>query len=220
MSQIQTRRSLVYVRDIMKSPVHTVRMDDSLQVAKEIFDRKRCHHLVVLERRQVWGVLSDRDILKAVSPFAGKRMMERTQDVTTLRKRVHQIMSRDPITVGANETVADAAVKMLAERVSCLPVVNDERAPLGIVTIRDLVGWSVGASPPSEEDAGDSEQDEGIVIIIDGARCYHPHKAIARQIRGAERFFERTDGFGSAAPKNLPNVAPVTAAPQPDSMRS
>lgn len=212
MTRNPASRPATFVRDVMKSPVHTIGMDDSLQVAKDMFDRKRCHHLVVLERRHVLGVLSDRDILRAVSPFAGNRMMERSQDVTTLKKRVHQIMSRDLITVGPNETVTEATVKMLAERVSCLPVVDAERAPLGIVTIRDLVAWSVGASPPNEECAADSEQDEGIVIIIDGARCYHPHEAIARQIRAAERLFERAGGFASAGPKDLPNVTLVTAA--------
>ena len=146
MQQSQASQSVICVRDIMTNIVHTVQMDDLLHTAKLLFDRKRFHHAVVLERDRVVGVVSDRDILKAISPFLGKPMMERSQDLNTLRKRIHQIMSRNLVTIGLDETVAEAAQKMLDERVSCLPVVDENRILLGIVTIRDFVIWAAGAS--------------------------------------------------------------------------
>lgn len=134
------------VRDIMTSVVHTLHLDDSLYTATRLFEKERFHHVVVLEQQRVFGVVSDRDILKAVSPFVGNPMMERPQDTGTLRKRVHQIMTRKPVTIGPDETVSAAAAKLLSFRVSCLPVVDDEGAVLGIVTVRDLVAQLV-ASP-------------------------------------------------------------------------
>ena len=204
MSPSLASQSVAYVRDIMTTPVRTVDMDDTMLTAKDLFDREHCHHVVVLERNRVFGVVSDRDILKVISPFVGNRMMERSQDLNTLNKRVHQVMSRDLVTSRPDETVAEAAEKMLAEKVSCLPVVDESRSPLGIVTIRDFVAWAVGTSRVNQGHSGESESDEGILIIIDGARCYSPHAAIGRLIREAERSYEETHGAGSARPQCLP----------------
>ena len=146
----------LHVRDIMTTRVLTVGMDDSIMAAKNLFDRERFHHAVVIDRKQVVGVLSDRDILKAISPFVNSEWMERPQDHATLRRRVHQIMVRDPVTIGPDETAASAARLMLAERVSCLPVVDEGRSLLGIVTIRDFAAWAAKALPerPSGDDTG------------------------------------------------------------------
>lgn len=198
-------QSVTYVRDIMTTRVHTLKMDDPMLAAKRLFDGEHCHHAVVLERARVVGVVSDRDILKLVSPFVGNAMMERSQDLNTLKKRVHQIMSRDLVTTVPDETVTNAAEKMLLEGVSCLPVVDDSRSLLGIVTIRDFVACSVGTSGVNESHSGECESDEGILIIIDGTRCYSPHVAIARLLREAERSYDEKCGIASARAKCLPN---------------
>ena len=198
------------VQDIMTTPVHTVDMDDSLLKAKGLFDREHCHHVVVLERDRVVGVVSDRDILKAISPFVGNAM-ERPQDRNTLKKRIHQIMSRGLVAVGPDEALATAAKQMLAERVSCLPVVDENRALLGIVTVRDFVSWAASVSHVDEgytsniEPNRPAEPDEQILIVIDGARCYFPPPAISRLIRQAERAYDTEHDAGLARAKCLPH---------------
>ncbi len=215
MPQPLATQSTMCVQDIMTTPVHTVDMDDSILTAKCLFDRERCHHVVVLERNQVIGVVSDRDILKVVSPFVGHRVMERSQDLNTLKKRVHQIMSRELVTVGPDETIARAAGKMLSEGVSCLPVVDDARAPLGIVTTRDILGWAVDTSGAKEGHYDEFEHDEGILCIIDGTRCYSPHVAIARLIRKAASSYDKEHGADSARAKCLPNPLKAAVAADP-----
>ena len=81
--------STALVRDIMTTPVHRVDMDDTLLSVKQLFGRVNCHHVVVLEKKCVFGVVSDRDILKCVSPFVGNRTLERSQDVNTLKRMDH-----------------------------------------------------------------------------------------------------------------------------------
>ncbi len=154
MPQSLVSQSAMYVRDIMTTPVHTVDMDHSILTAKRLFDREHCHHVVILRRNRAFGVVSDRDILKAISPFVGNRLMERSQDVNTLKKRVHQIMSRHLVTIGPDEAIAEAARRMLSQRVSCLPVVDDSGSLLGIVTIRDFLGWAVDTSGVNEDHPG------------------------------------------------------------------
>ncbi|MCB9853275.1 MAG: CBS domain-containing protein [Phycisphaerales bacterium] len=135
------------IQDIMSRPVHTVQMDDSLKAVRDSFFSHGCHHVVVLERQKVYGVVSDRDVLKELSPFVGNQAMERPQDANTLKRRVHQIMSRTPVTIGPDEFVAAAAQRMIEKRVSSLPVVDKEGKLVGIVTQRDILKWAVSACP-------------------------------------------------------------------------
>ena len=130
------------VTDIMTRHVVTVNMDDSLSKVQKIFDESKFHHLIVVEEGVVVGVLSDRDLLKNISPFVGK-MAERTQDVALLQRKVHQIMTRHPIVVLETAAMADAAMAMLNHRVSCVPVVDASNHCVGIVTIRDMLKWCV-----------------------------------------------------------------------------
>lgn len=124
------------VADIMSREPVTVGLDDDLTRVKELFDLYRFHHLLVMTGGRLVGVVSDRDLLKATSPFIG-RASERPQDVATLHRRVHQIMSRGLVTVPPGLPVQDATRLMLAKRVSCLPVVEEDDTLVGIVTWRD-----------------------------------------------------------------------------------
>lgn len=127
---------MMKVGEIMSTDPVTVGMDDDLHRVKDLFDLYRFHHLLVLLGERLVGVISDRDLLRATSPFIG-RASERPQDVATLNRRVHQIMTRKLVVVAPEAPVAEAAQLMLDKRVSCLPVVNDEGQLLGIVTWRD-----------------------------------------------------------------------------------
>lgn len=124
---------------IMTRNTITVGMDDTLEHIRGIFQRAKFHHVIVLDQGRIAGVISDRDLLKHLSPFIGQRLMERVQDVNTLRRRAHQVMTRSPVTVPGRARVEIAAALMLRERVSCLPVVDESGRLIGIVTSRDLL---------------------------------------------------------------------------------
>ena len=123
----------------MTKRVVSVELDDSLAVVKQIFDAKKFHHLLVLDaERKLCGVLSDRDLLRAVSPFIGT-LSEHTRDVATLHKRVHQIMSRAPIALTPEAGIEDAVQILLEKKVSCIPIVDGAFKPVGIVSWRDVL---------------------------------------------------------------------------------
>jgi len=135
------------VGSIMSKRVVSITMDDTLAKARELFLEFHFHHLLVLESGRVVGVISDRDLLKALSPFIGS-LSELDRDRATLHKRAHQVMSRNPITVEAGETVETAAQRLLENRVSCLPVVTQDGKVNGIISWRDLL--KVYLPPPSQ----------------------------------------------------------------------
>ncbi len=125
--------------NIMTARIVTVEMDDRLEVVKEIFDTKHFHHLLVIdEGKKLSGVLSDRDLLRALSPYVGSAA-ETSRDLATLNKRVHQIMTRHPLTLRPHSAVAEAVNLLLKNRISCIPIVDDDFRPVGIVSWRDLL---------------------------------------------------------------------------------
>ncbi len=126
------------INKIMSKTVVTVEMDDSLRVIKKIFDNTRFHHLLVVESRKLYGVISDRDLLKALSPNIGT-VCETEQDRASLNKRAHQIMTRKPVVLEQNAEIFDAIEIFNKKNISCIPVVDDEYKPIGILTWRDIL---------------------------------------------------------------------------------
>ncbi len=126
------------VDEIMTRAIVTIKMDDSLKLARDIFGRTKFHHLLVVEGKVLYGVLSDRDLLKAVSPNIGT-VSETVKDTATLNKKVHQIMTRKPVTLHPQSSVNHVIDVFNSYTVSCVPVVDDECKPVGIVSWRDVL---------------------------------------------------------------------------------
>ncbi|ADZ89937.1 CBS domain-containing protein [Marinomonas mediterranea] len=126
------------VQDVMVKEVVCVEMDARLPEVKTLLQNRGFHHLPVVEQGKLVGIISDRDILRLVSPFVGK-VNEQTRDLDTLNRAAHQVMTRQPITVKANAEVSDVVNWMLKVSISCVPVIDDDEAVIGIVTWRDLI---------------------------------------------------------------------------------
>ncbi len=126
------------IKYIMSTPVVTVELDDTLRTVKEIFDATHFHHLLAVEDGRLYGVISDRDLLKALSPNIGTAA-ETARDLATLNKKVHQIMTRRPIVLGPEAEIRDAVEIFCRHPISCIPIVDAARRPVGIVSWRDIL---------------------------------------------------------------------------------
>lgn len=126
------------IEKIMSKNIVTVESDDSLRMLKEIFDNASFHHLLVIEYGKLVGVISDRDLLKVLSPHIGTAS-ETARDVTSLNKRAHQIMARKPVTLRRNARIFDAIEIFNTHNISCIPIVDDGRKPVGVISWRDII---------------------------------------------------------------------------------
>ncbi len=86
------------------------------------------HFLVVESPRRLVGVISDRDVLRALA---------RTPNWHASYAR--ELMSRDVIVVKPDTELSLAAGEMLSKRINCLPVVDDSGDICGIITSTDLL---------------------------------------------------------------------------------
>jgi acetoin utilization protein AcuB len=128
----------VTIDTIMTRQLLTVGMDETVETVSRLLAQHHVHHLLVVEHGRLLGVISDRDVLRNLSPFVG-RPSERVQDAHLLRRHAHQIMTRHPVCVRPHTPIAEACTLLLFHGVSCLPVLTDDGRPIGIVTWRDLL---------------------------------------------------------------------------------
>jgi acetoin utilization protein AcuB len=129
---------VLHVEKIMSINPVCVSLDDSLATVKSIFDNCRFHHLLVVDEGVLVGVVSDRDLLRAISPNIDTTRYT-AQDWSTLQKRVHQISTRHPITLPPEATVLEAVSIFNTYCISCIPIVALDNRPLGILSWRDIL---------------------------------------------------------------------------------
>jgi acetoin utilization protein AcuB len=126
------------VESIMSREVVTVRPDAALMEIRGLLHEKGFNHLLVTEEDDtLCGVISDRDVLKCVSPFLDT-YSEEHRDVKTLSRPASEIMQANPITVTPDTSIKEASQTLLDNRVSSLPVVEGTEL-VGIVTGKDLL---------------------------------------------------------------------------------
>jgi CBS domain-containing protein len=117
--------------DLMTREVLEVAPEDTLGQAAEAMVERGVGSAVVSDFGRLIGILTERDLLRAV---AGR--------VHSSEARVREWMTRDPVTASVATELEEAAKTMLDEGFRHLPVVDDDRA-IGIVSIRDVVDWTV-----------------------------------------------------------------------------
>ncbi|GLQ31324.1 CBS domain-containing protein [Litoribrevibacter albus] len=151
------------VSDLMTPNVETVKMDTLLSDIWKIFKQHRFHHLpVVDEHNKLIGMISDRDVLYHISPRVESGNAT-VAEIEVLRKPAHQFMSRGPLTVYPNTSAARALRTIIEQSVSCLPVVDDEKNLLGILTWRDVIKFVLRRVEGGDASANEHDPSEGSV---------------------------------------------------------
>ncbi|HWC04577.1 MAG TPA: CBS and ACT domain-containing protein [Methylomirabilota bacterium] len=138
------------VQDVMQTKLYTVTPETTLPEALRLTGQRGVRHLPVIEEGRLVGILSDRDLKRAMaSPASGLEVHELNYLLDRLR--VGEIMTRTVITIGRMFPIEAAAHLMLQEKIGALPVTDGERL-IGLVTETDVLRLFVramGAGEPS-----------------------------------------------------------------------
>jgi acetoin utilization protein AcuB len=113
------------VFEVMSEGAKTVPATMPADEAWDLMRRRGIHHLVVTDRSEVVGVLSDRDV--------------RTRDGDVrARRTAGELMTRPALTVRPSDTIRRVANLMRGRTIGCVPVLDGDRL-VGIVTVSDLL---------------------------------------------------------------------------------
>jgi acetoin utilization protein AcuB len=138
------------VSDVMQTTLTTVGPGTTLPEALRLMRERGIRHLPVLEHGKLVGIVSDRDLKRAMASPATSLA---AQELTYLleRLRLEEIMTRTVITVSPTSPIEEAAHIMVQERISAMPVAVQGQL-IGLVTETDVLRLFVramGASEPS-----------------------------------------------------------------------
>lgn len=126
------------VSSIMSRPVISAGPDAEVTKVLAAMSEHDIQHVPVRNGAgELVGIISDRDILRSLSPVVGTAH-EQESDAQTLSRKAHQIMRRRVATVPADVPVAAVFLLMAKKRVHCLPVMQG-RQVVGIITPTDLI---------------------------------------------------------------------------------
>jgi acetoin utilization protein AcuB len=131
------------VREVMQPRVVTVTPTTTLPDAIRLTNQRRIRHLPVIEDGELVGIVSDRDLKRAMASSATTLEVH---ELTYLLNRltVGEIMTRVVVTIRPLAPVEDAARLMVEERIGALPVLDGSRL-VGIVTETDVLQLFVKA---------------------------------------------------------------------------
>ncbi len=125
------------VKNWMSKEVVTVDADDSMQNAIYILQEQNIKKLPVMEKGQIAGIITDRDLKKA-SPSDATTLDMHELLFLISKIKVRDLMTKLVYTVQPDYTVEEAAAILLEKRISGLPVVDESNRLIGIITRSDL----------------------------------------------------------------------------------
>lgn len=126
------------LKQMLSYKLVTVEMDDTLATVKRIFDQYKFHHVLVMNKGELMGVISDRDLLRSISYKVGS-VAATTKDLVTLGKKAHQIMTRELITLHEDAHLKEAVEVFDQNKISCIPILDGDGKPTGILSWRDII---------------------------------------------------------------------------------
>jgi CBS domain-containing protein len=124
------------VTQILKSKgdaVFTAAPNETLGALAGMLNARKVGALVVLDQDRVVGIVSERDVIRAVAEAGAE----------ALSRPVADFMTKDVIFAEPGDTVDSVLGKMTDRRIRHLPVCKDDRL-VGIVSIGDLVKSKIG----------------------------------------------------------------------------
>jgi len=125
----------VQVQDVMTQATITETPEDSLRSAAERMWRQQTGSLLITEDGRLTGIITERDVLRAVALGADPD-----------RSSVDEAMTTNVFTVPPDMLLQDAAREMAVRWIRHLPVVAGDEV-LGVVSMRDVTGVFAALAP-------------------------------------------------------------------------
>lgn len=126
---------------IMTSNVVTLSPGSTLGDAREIFTTKRIHHIPIVDKKKLVGLITSWDIFKlGLSAVAYQDM------------RVSEVMTTHLATLEPEQHIGAAAEVLMEHLFHAVPIVNDDYELVGIVTTYDILRYEYKKEYPDKLD--------------------------------------------------------------------
>lgn len=132
----------ITLKDVMSTPVITVQVWEDFHVVYDKFTLHGIRHLpVVDDAGRLVGLVSQRHLYKLCSPRrkenGGWYYDNDMLDAFILK----QVMVGDPYVLRPHNTLEDAMKDMVRFKFGCIPIVDDNSKPVGMITRDNLINF-------------------------------------------------------------------------------
>ncbi len=125
------------VKGWISSQIISVDEETSMMKAYVLMKENNIRRLPVVQKGKLVGIVTDTD-LKEACPSTATTLDIYEINYLLSEIKVKESMSKDVIYVKPDETVEFAAILMLENKISGLPVVNDQQNLIGVITQTDI----------------------------------------------------------------------------------
>jgi acetoin utilization protein AcuB len=125
------------VKDWMTTNIITASPETPLPEADRLMTEQRIRRLPVVKDGRLMGIVTRNDIQSA-QPSGTKWVSIWELNYLLSKLEIEKVMTREPVTISAEATIAETARIMLEKKISCLPVVNGQESIIGIITESDI----------------------------------------------------------------------------------
>jgi acetoin utilization protein AcuB len=124
------------VIDVMTKEPLTIAPGETIGQADELMSENNIRQIPVVNGRDLVGIVTDRDIRSFLSSslLGDPEARERA-----LRATVRDVMTTAPIFVSPNDDLEEAVELLIEEKIGGIPVVDEAKGLVGIVTYIDLL---------------------------------------------------------------------------------
>lgn len=149
------------VREVMSSKVSMIESDELVHVAAVAMREEKVGCLVVMDAGNVWGIITDRDIVVRCFSF--------THDWGQCEVWRHA--TKGTVTITPDRHVIQASRLMMEHQISRVPVVEDGRL-VGLVSLSDI---AVALDRTTQ--VANLALHDLLMGMGAGRAAYHPHKS-------------------------------------------
>jgi acetoin utilization protein AcuB len=136
-----------YVRvakDIMPNSIKTITTADTVEKCLNVMKENQIRHVPVIdaanqtsEKQNFVGVISDRDLLRQISPYIGK-IGEQESDQKAKQQNLGQIVTKDPISISPETPIPEILACLLDNHINMVPVLANGKL-ISLVTATDII---------------------------------------------------------------------------------
>lgn len=130
------------IRHIMTTDVISIKPTDTMDKVDRIFNTVDIHHLpVVSQDNQILGIISKSDYYQILHGFTlFKAPVSKTYNEAVLRSLLaKEVMTKQVATLHPDDSVSTAADYFRENRFHAIPIVDDDRILVGILSTYDLI---------------------------------------------------------------------------------
>ncbi|KAA2282022.1 CBS domain-containing protein [Candidatus Nitrosocosmicus agrestis] len=134
----------------MTKNVITVSPEEDIAIVFDLLNRYKISRIIVIKENKPLGIITGRDIIPQRNFLnidghgrevenEGKRNRKLTVSNFTTPMTVKDIMTPNPLIIGEESSIDEAAKLMIENRISGIPVINKFQNLAGIITKKDII---------------------------------------------------------------------------------